>query len=85
MPRDHGLHGRQQHRLRGLAHGRCAFKISNFESLQGSGNWCFSDLGGGALTGAGFDWGIPFYLGRRVVVGFEARRSNLGAGPLVAY
>jgi hypothetical protein len=61
------------------------FKIANFESLQASGNVVFSDLGGGALAGAGFDWGIPFYLGRRVAVGFEGRRSSLGTGPLVAY
>jgi hypothetical protein len=61
------------------------FKIANFESLSASGNLVFSDLGGGGLSGAGFDWGIPFHLGRRVAVGFEGHSSSLGTGPLVAY
>ncbi len=65
--------------------GDVPFQIANFDSLSASGNNVFPDMGGGSLAGAGFDWGLPFYLGRRVAVGFEARSSPLGAGPLVAY
>ncbi len=62
-----------------------SFQIANFESLAASSNSVFPNLGGGSLAGAGFDWGLPFHLGRRVAVGFEARSSSLGAGPLVAF
>ena len=62
-----------------------SFQIANFESLAASNNSVFSDLGGGSLAGAGFDWGVPFHLGRRVAVELEGRSSSLGTGPLVAY
>ncbi len=62
-----------------------SFQIANFDGLAASRNNVFSTLGGGSLAGAGFDWGLPFHLGRRVAVGFEQRASSLGAGPLVAY
>jgi hypothetical protein len=61
------------------------FQIANFQTLSASGSSVFSDLGGGAMGSAGFDWGIPFHLGRRVAVGFAGRSSSLGTGPLVAY
>jgi hypothetical protein len=61
------------------------FQIGNFEALASSGELVFSDLGGGSFSGAGFDWGLPFHLGRKVAVGFEGRSSSLGAGPRVGY
>lgn len=62
-----------------------SFQVANFQQLASSGNMVFSDLGGGSFGGAGFDWGLPFYLGRKVAVGFEGRSSDLGAGPRVGY
>ncbi len=65
--------------------GSVPFQIANAESLFSSGHRVFSNLGGGSIPVAGFDWGLPFYLGRPVAVGFEDRSSSLGTGPFVAY
>lgn len=69
----------------GTPSGDVSFRIANFDSLASSGNIVFSELGGQSFPSAGFDWGLPFHLGRRVAIGFEGRSSTLGAGPLVAY
>ena len=42
-------------------------------------------VGGAALAKAGFDWGLPFFLGRTVYFGIEARMTPFGPGPSVAY
>lgn len=68
--------------------GEVNFEVANFDSLAASGNFVFSDLGGGAVASGGlapFDWGLPFFLGRPVAVGLEGRASSLGTGPFVAY
>jgi hypothetical protein len=61
------------------------FEVDDFGRLIGSGRRVFPDLGGPALTGAGFDWGLPFFLGRRVALVYEGSSSPLGQGPLAAY
>jgi hypothetical protein len=62
-----------------------AFQIANFLQLPTSTNAVFSNLGGPGLGSGSFDWGLPFFLGRTVYIGFEGRTSPLGAGPCVAY
>jgi len=60
-----------------------SFQIGNLNNLLSSGNNVFSEIGGSGI--GGFDWGLPFFYGRNVFVGFEGRSSTLGAGPYWAY
>lgn len=65
-----------------------SFEIGNAESLFSSGNAVFHELGGGLppALAASFDWGLPFFLGRRVYIGIEgAAVAGLGTGPYYAY
>jgi len=61
------------------------FQIGNYDTLtnstNNSTNNVFSDIGGDNNT---FDWGLPFYFGHDVYIGFE-NRSNLGTGQYFAY
>lgn len=59
------------------------FMIANANSLFLTSNSVFSELGG-TYTG-GFDWGLPFFLGRDVYVGMANKTSSLGTGPYWAY
>jgi hypothetical protein len=60
-----------------------SFQIGNFDNLANSPNNVFDDIGGNWV--GGFDWGLPFFLGRDVFVGFEGSSSSLGDGPYVAF
>lgn len=62
-----------------------SFEVGDFRALVGSGNRVLPALAGGGIAGAGFDWGLPFFLGRRVAVGLDGARSPLGEGPYVAW
>jgi membrane-bound inhibitor of C-type lysozyme len=59
------------------------FQVQNVETLlQGGGN-VFSNI-----TGKGdeiFDWGLPFFLGRNVYLGFDEKSSSLGSNTYWAY
>lgn len=59
------------------------FNVTNFITLISSPNDVFSDIAG--PSSFGFDWGIPFFMGRSVYFGMEGTTSPLGTGPLVAY
>ncbi|MGE5709603.1 MAG: DUF3443 domain-containing protein [Nitrospira sp.] len=58
------------------------FQVANTVSLVQTGNAAFNNLGGQSST---FVWGLPFFLGRTVYVGFESQPSTLGTGPLIAF
>lgn len=59
-----------------------SFRIGNATTLFGSSNNVFIELGG---TDKSFIWGLPFFLGRSIYVGFEGKTSSLGTGPYWAY
>lgn len=63
-----------------------SFQIGNFDALVANPtNAVFAQIGGSALPSAGFDWGLPFFLGRTVYIGIDRRSSPFGAGPVLAY
>lgn len=64
---------------------RVDFRVTNFIELARSRNPVFSDLAGTLPSLSAFDWGLPFFFGRDVAVGFEGRRSPLGARPFIAH
>jgi hypothetical protein len=58
--------------------------VGNFVFLFSTGNRVFNDIAGTSTFG--FDFGLPFFLGRNVYVGFDGKTSpTLGTGPFVAY
>jgi hypothetical protein len=61
------------------------FNVGNFDSLfSASSNNVFSEIGG--PSNFGFDWGLPFFLGRNVFIGISGRTApGLGTGPYVAF
>lgn len=61
------------------------FQIANPMALLSSGNAAFSNIGGPTFFTGLFDWGLPFFFGRTVYVGFSGKTSVLGTGPLLAY
>jgi len=60
-----------------------SFDVSNFMSLVQSSNNVFSDIGGPSAFG--FDWGLPFFMGKNVFFGLDSKTSTLGTGPFIAY
>jgi hypothetical protein len=58
------------------------FQIGNSTTLFDSSNNVFIELGGPDKS---FTWGLPFFLGRTVYIGFEDKTSSLGTGPYWAY
>jgi len=70
----------------GSPSGTVSFSIGNALGLFATGNDVFRELGGPMPQGAGFDFGLPFFLGQKVYVGIEGKASTgLGTGPYYAY
>ncbi|MBU1236335.1 MAG: DUF3443 domain-containing protein [Gammaproteobacteria bacterium] len=74
--------------MRGATNGTQAavdFEIASAESLvvANPGNLAYDNIG--APLGAFFDWGMPFFYGRRVSIAIEGRSTPGGDGPYIAY
>jgi Protein of unknown function (DUF3443) len=61
-----------------------AFEVVNADGLFNSGFSAFPTLAGGGAQDQ-FDWGLPFFFGRTVYVGFAGKSSSLGTGPYWAF
>lgn len=64
------------------------FNIASADTLFSGNNAVFSDLAGssGVDISADFDWGLPFFFGRKVYVGITGKAATgLGTGPYWAY
>jgi uncharacterized protein DUF3443 len=57
--------------------------VSASQLFSSGGDAVFPTLGG--PNPATFDWGLPFFFGRKVFVAIEGRQTPLGAGPFWAY
>jgi hypothetical protein len=60
------------------------FEVVNADGLFNSGYSAFPTLAGGSAQDQ-FDWGLPFFYGRTVYVGFNGKTSSLGTGPYWAF
>jgi len=62
-----------------------AFTAANADNLLATSNpnVVFNDLTGNLSSD--FDWGLPFFLGRSIFVGFEGKTSSSGTGPYWVY
>lgn len=49
-----------------------------------AGAAAFTDLGGGGGS-TSFTWGMPFFYGRKVYIGFDQRTASANTGPFYAY
>jgi hypothetical protein len=68
----------------GAPSGPVPFQIGNFISITANAsNNVFAEIGG-PFRGS-FDWGLPFFFGRNVFVGYGGSTSSLGSGPYWAY
>jgi hypothetical protein len=71
----------------GTLTGTIPFSIGNTNALDSTANSVFIELGANSTVGnqSVFDWGLPFFLGRNVYVGFTGKSSSLGMGPYWSY
>lgn len=71
----------------GSASGTVTFTIESIDNLANSVT--AASVGGNNGTGSfsadGFDWGLPFFFGRRVFVALENTTTAAGSGPYWAY
>jgi hypothetical protein len=62
------------------------FSVANALTLfssNGGNNFAFNDLAGS--NPGSFDWGLPFFYGRKVFTAIEGQSTPGGTGPYLAY
>jgi len=63
-----------------------SFSIDNALALFGNPSQAvLPTLSGPVGDAHSFDWGLPFFYGRRVFIGIEGQASSLGTGPYFAF
>lgn len=68
----------------GSASKSVSFTIGNANTLFNSSNTVLPTLSGTVGDGTTFDWGLPLFYGRIIVLGIEGQSSSLGTGPYYA-
>ena len=62
------------------------FTIDNASAMFGNASRVvLPNLSGPFGDPTSFDWGLPFFYGRRVFIGIEGQPSSLGSGPYYAF
>ncbi len=64
-----------------------SFKVDNLETLSGNNSTynALPNIAGSNPLTQSFDWGLPFFYGKTVFVGFENRSAGQNTGPFFAY
>ncbi|WP_061134626.1 DUF3443 domain-containing protein [Caballeronia fortuita] len=60
-----------------------SFTVAQSTALFGSGHFAFDNLAGSAS--GYFDWGLPFFYGRRIFTALAGRATPAGPGPYYAF
>ncbi|MGF6779990.1 DUF3443 domain-containing protein [Paraburkholderia sp. GAS334] len=60
-----------------------SFPVGNAQMLFATSNYAFNNLAGTA--GNVFDWGLPFFFGRKVFTAIDSRPTPGGPGPYYAF
>jgi len=63
------------------------FSLANADSLLANnpGAAAFNNLGAPQAVANSFDWGLPFFFGRKVYLAIEGANTSGGLGPYVAF
>lgn len=62
-----------------------SFSVDNALDLFRNSNSVLPTLSGPVGDARTFDWGLPFFYGRRVFIGIEQQSSSAGTGPFYAF
>ncbi len=67
--------------------GQVSFSVANTNTLftNNGAATAFNDIAGTFPGSGGFDWGLPFFFGRKVFSALEGASTPAGTGPYVAY
>jgi Protein of unknown function (DUF3443) len=60
------------------------FDVASAEQINAA-YFVYPGLGGTNPTANSFDWGLPFYFGRRVATAIDGYTTSAGSGPYIAY
>jgi hypothetical protein len=60
------------------------FVVTNAEQISAA-DFVYPGLAGSAPQPDGFDWGLPFFYGRRVATAIDGYTTSAGSGPYIAY
>jgi hypothetical protein len=61
-----------------------SFTVSSAEQIS-SADFAFPTLGGTNPAPQSFDWGLPFFFGRKVATAIQGYNTSAGAGPYIGF